>query len=322
MELMVWSAYRKIADNVRAPRAGRCSYCACLGLMLWRGKKFLSEKLGEKASLTDFFKAAMQPGVKDQFLAERVKYVESRKTDDGVKYHAPTIEDSVEEAKSSGFQVHGAAYDLWEEGAYLAVHGPGGEVQEFEWMGVLRKGVWRLADSILLPAGVICRAAKTQAESLSHKSKMQCLPGEQESRPMLDFKAPPAPALVPSTGVLAIQDEAEPSRPFYPLPPRPFKMHHDVALEVSFTCRRRTLPKANHLSNLRKSIGKAKPKTPEDHDDQNAIESFLTGLEELLDGSMSVMVASHNKLTASALADDTLYSVISLQEWGATPSGP
>ena len=141
---------------------------------------------------------------------------------------------------------------------------------------------------------------------------------------MLDFIAPPAPALAPSTSFLAIQDEAEPSRPpFYPLPPRTFKMHHDVALEVSFTCRRRTLPKAKDLSNLRKLIGKAKPKTPEDNDDQETIESFLTDLEELLSGSISIMAAAHSKLTALLLADDTFFAVlISLWEGAGAPSGP
>ena len=320
---MVWSAYRKIADNVRTPRNARCSYCALLGLMLWRSKKFVIEKLGEDATLAEFWKALKQPGIKDQFLAERVNYVAEKKAKGGPKYYAPTFEESVDDAKSSGFQVRGADYDFWEEAAYAAVHGPGGKVEEFEWMNVLHKGVWRLADSILLPAGVICRAAKNQTAAVTHKTKMPCLPCEQETRPILDFKAPKTEASAPSTAVLAIQDETEPSRPFYPLPPRTFKMHHDVALEVSFACRRTILPKAKDLANLRKLLAKAKPKTSEDNDDQKAIESFLTDLEELLSGSMSDMAAAYNKLAALPLADGTLYVVLISLPWrGRSPRAP
>jgi hypothetical protein len=108
--------------------------------------------------------------------------------------HVMCTEEQMEPSSFSGYLVHGADYDFWKVDAHQALHGPG-KVAEFFWDGAVRQGIWRRAEAILLPAGVICRLTrkfceaspqKEQADTDDLESELAEISNEEEQLKMSD----------------------------------------------------------------------------------------------------------------------------------------
>jgi hypothetical protein len=271
----VWSAYDIIDHLTKKPRTGRCGVCTSLGLLLWRTKKLVSDKLCEEDPLSKFWIVASVPPAKDFFLAQRKEYVE--KKCGGDRFVPTTFTQHLEHTSAWGVTAHGADFDFWKVNCHQAMFGPGGLVEDFRWNGHPCKGIWRRADTVLLPVGAICRARRNQTEDSTQVVKALGSPSQlaqiaDESRPMLDLAAKEPLALM-APEVLAIKDEA-PRSPYYPLPQRTYAQHSDVALQISVICKRSIPPRVAEWTKLGKTIDKVKSKTQGDKDDHALVRTF------------------------------------------------